>query len=85
MGKGFTQPPHYLSAAQLEREETILNSDLSRGGLEYSDAYLEDNDARFTFQFVRTAMDHGCCAANYVQALDMRRDSDGWVIQTRDL
>jgi len=84
MGKGLTQPPHYLSAQQLQREEALLNTDLSRGGLEYSDAYLEDNDARFTFQFVRAAMDHGCCAANYVQALDMRRDDGHWTVQARD-
>ena len=85
MGKGVTRTPHYLSAAQLQREEAILNTDLSRGGLEYSDAYLEDNDARFTFQFVRAAMDHGCRAANYVQALDLRRDSGSWVIQAHDV
>jgi glycerol-3-phosphate dehydrogenase len=84
MGKGFTQTPHYLSAQRLQREEALLNTDLSRGGLEYSDAYLEDNDARFTFQFVRAAMDHGCCAANYVQALDMRRDNGHWMVQARD-
>jgi glycerol-3-phosphate dehydrogenase len=85
IGKGFTQTPRYLSAEQLQREEAILNTDSSRGGLEYSEAYLEDNDARFTFQFVRAAIDHGCCAANYVQAIDMRRDSRDWVIQARDL
>lgn len=84
MGKGVTQIPRYLSAQQLQREEALLNTDLSRGGLEYSDAYFEDNDARFTFQFVRAAMDRGCCAANYVQALDMRRDSGHWVVQAHD-
>jgi glycerol-3-phosphate dehydrogenase len=29
-------------------------------------------------------MDHGCCAANYVQALDMRRDNDHWAVQAHD-
>jgi glycerol-3-phosphate dehydrogenase len=85
MGLGVTQTPHYLSVQQVQQEEALLNTDLSRGGLEYSDAYFEGNDARFTFQFVRAAMDRGGCAANYVQALDMRRDNGHWVIQSRDV
>ena len=38
-----------------------------RGGIEYHDAYLKDNDARFVFCFVRSALDAGAVAANYVE------------------
>jgi glycerol-3-phosphate dehydrogenase len=48
-----------------------------RGGIEYSDAYLLDNDARFVFGFVRTALKHGATVANYVEILESSRDSSG--------
>ncbi len=47
------------------------------GGFEYSDAYLHDNDARFVWGFVRSALDHGCAAANYVESLGSRARGRG--------
>lgn len=46
--------------------------------------YLHDNDARFVFQFVRSAMDRGCIAANYVESLGARREGGEWITQARD-
>ena len=42
------------------------------GGLEYSDCYLYDNDARFVFNFIRKSLNYGCIAANYVESLGAR-------------
>ena len=39
------------------------------GGFEYSDASLPDLDARFVWSFVRSAVQHGAIAANYVESL----------------
>ncbi len=54
------------------------------GGFEYSDAYLHDNDSRFVFQFVRSAMDRGCIAANYVESQGARREDGLWITDARD-
>ena len=46
-----------------------------------------DNVTRvvIVFNFVRSAMDHGCAAANYVEAAGFERGDDGtWITQARD-
>jgi glycerol-3-phosphate dehydrogenase len=83
-GNAYTRPPRWLSKATINSEEPIVSTERYYGGVEYSDAYLRDNDARFVFQFVRSAMDRGCIAANYVESLGARREADVWVTQARD-
>ncbi|HBM51564.1 MAG TPA: FAD-dependent oxidoreductase, partial [Deltaproteobacteria bacterium] len=63
-----------------------MNTDKSIGGIEYSDAYLPENDARFVFQFIRGAMDRGGLALNYVESLGGERDADSgfWGVKVRD-
>jgi glycerol-3-phosphate dehydrogenase len=85
IGSCFTQRPRWLSKAQLEREEPVLETAGTDGGFEYSDAFLHDNDARFVWQFVRSALDHGCAAANYVESLGAKWEGDLWRVQARDL
>lgn len=86
IGAFFTKGPRLLSRKTMEREEPIIRLDHSNGGFEYSDAYLHDNDARFTFNFVRSALTWGCVAANYVEILRAERGKDGhWRAQARDL
>lgn len=84
-GRGFTKIPRYLSAARLKRAQPAIDTATCRGGVEYSDAYLQDNDARFVFNFVRGAIDKGCVAANYVVAGKSTRNDDGiWSVQAED-
>jgi glycerol-3-phosphate dehydrogenase len=86
IGSFFTKRPRLLTRADMEREEPILRLDGSDGGFEYSDAYLHDNDARFVWNFVRKALDHGCIATNYVESLGSKRDADGmWITRARDV
>jgi glycerol-3-phosphate dehydrogenase len=85
MGRFFTLAPRYLGRATMSREEPILNLYNVDGGVEYSDAYLHDTDARFVWNFVRRALDYGCVAANYVESLGSSRDAEGnWVTRARD-
>jgi glycerol-3-phosphate dehydrogenase len=83
-GNGFTKPPRFLTKARIQREEPVVGTDKAAGGFEYSDAYLHDNDSRFVFQFVRSAMNRGCIAANYVESLGARREQDLWITRARD-
>ena len=85
MGDGFTRRPRWLSPRRLKREEPVIDTACSSAGLEYSDAYFYDNDARFVFNFVRAAMDNGCVAANYVAALGSYRTGHHWHTHVRDV
>ncbi len=84
-GRGKTRTPRLLSPARIRDLEPVIDAAISNAGVEYSDAFLHDNDARFVFNFVRSAMNRGCAAANYVEATGFTRDDDGgWITQARD-
>lgn len=83
-GNGFTRMPRLLDKHSIEQLEPVVNTDDALGGFEYSDAYLHDNDSRFVFQFVRSAMDRGCIATNYVESLGAARENGIWVTDARD-
>lgn len=86
IGRLFTQAPRLLGRRTMGREEPILNLNNVDGGVEYSDAYLHDTDARFVWNFVRRALDYGCVATNYVESLGSSREADGvWVTRARDV
>jgi glycerol-3-phosphate dehydrogenase len=85
IGSFFTRRPRLLSVRDIAFEEPIVETSDISGGFEYSDAYLHDNDARFVWGFVRAALDHGCVAANYVEALGSTRTEQGWLTRTREV
>ena len=85
IGRFFTQSPDYMTVKTIQKREPKINLDNAAGGFEYSDAYLYDNDARFVFNFVRSSMDYGCVAANYVESLGSVRENDIWVTSARDV
>ncbi len=85
LGRGKTRTPRLLSSRQIKQTEALINTFTSAGGIEYSDAFLHDNDARFVFNFVRNAMNKGCVAANYVKSTAVQHDHDGgWTTQGED-
>jgi glycerol-3-phosphate dehydrogenase len=85
IGDFRTQGPRLLSRADIERDEPVVDPRGGPGGVEYSDAYLVDNDARFVFNFIRAALDHGAIIANYVRSLGAVRGADGvWSTRARD-
>lgn len=84
-GRARTRIPRLLSAEQIKTKEPLVNTENSIGGIEYSDAYLHDNDARFVFNFVQKAMDYGCVAANYIKSVGAAQDADNlWVTEVED-
>jgi glycerol-3-phosphate dehydrogenase len=86
IGNFFTKRPRLLSTKDIEREEPVVRAEGSQGGVEYSDAYLVDNDARFVFNFVRSAINHGAIVANYVESRGATRGADGtWTVNARDV
>ncbi len=85
IGNFKTNAPRPLSTESIENLEPVISVKGVRGGLEYADAYLKDNDARFVFGFIRSAMDLGAVAANYVELIDAERVAGQWHVDLRDL
>ncbi|HKU42981.1 MAG TPA: FAD-dependent oxidoreductase [Polyangiales bacterium] len=84
IGNFFTRAPRLLSRDDIADEEPSVAL-LGPGGVEYSDAFLVDNDTRFVFGFVRNALDHGAIAVNYVRSIGSERGEDGmWQTRVRD-
>ena len=84
IGRFFTEPPRYLSPKNLKARESVIDTSNAAGGFEYSDSYLHDNDARFVFNFIRSSLNYGCIAANYVESLGARREGGLWQISAKD-
>jgi len=85
IGRCNTRPPVYKTARVLEQQEPVVNTEQAAGGLEYSDCYLHDNDARFVFRFIRKALDYGCVATNYVECVASDYQQDSWCCRVRDV
>ena len=80
-----TKPPRLYDAERIALEEPAINTSTLRGGIQYQDAYLVDNDSRFVFSFVRSAIEAGAAAANYVQLVSAERVEDRWIAHLRDV
>ncbi len=77
MGSCFTRAPRYLTRKRIQADESAIRTENASGGFVYSDAYFHDNDARFVFGFIRSALTYGCIAANYVEFVSAKRGKDG--------
>ena len=85
IGNFITRAPRFLSPLQINQEEPLVNTSNSIGGVEYSDAYLYDNDARFVFNFIGSALDNNCKAVNYVESLGSKQNTNGeWLTKLRN-
>ncbi|MEE4203713.1 MAG: FAD-dependent oxidoreductase, partial [Halieaceae bacterium] len=86
MGNGRLRFPRYLNRRRIAAEAPEVAVGDVVGGLEYSDCYLVENDARFVFRFVRQAMDAGALAANYlsVESLHWSDVGSEWQVCLKD-
>jgi glycerol-3-phosphate dehydrogenase len=85
IGSFKTHYPRLLSPKRIAAEEPVIDLEGVRGGVEYYDAYLKDNDSRFVFGFVRSALDVGAAAANYVELVAAEPSGIGWRATLRDV
>jgi len=84
IGRFFTKSPRYLTKNTINVEESVVNTKNAKAGFEYSDCYLYDNDARFVFNFIRSSLNFGCIAANYVESTNAKRENGRWLISAKD-
>jgi glycerol-3-phosphate dehydrogenase len=85
IGQFGTKRPRVLSTEDIEHEEPAIDASTVLGGIEYYDGILIDNDARFVFSFVRSAIEAGAAAANYVELVSAERAGDRWLAHLRDV
>ncbi len=85
IGSFRTHRPRYLTPEKIAAIEPVVNTDGALGGIEYYDAYLPDNDSRFVFSFVRSALDVGATAANYVEVVGAERKDGRWQVTLQDV
>ncbi len=84
IGNFATARPRLLKRATIESTEPVIDTSRAKGGLIYSDAYLPDSDARFTFGFVKGALDRGAMAANYTELTSAELHDNQWTLQLSD-
>ncbi len=85
LGRLATQPPRHRPTETIERLEPAVDTSLVRGGIEYSDYLLVDNDARFVSELALQSTRHGAVIANRVEVMAATHATDGWRIGLRDL
>ncbi len=84
LGLGQTSLPRYHRASKINAIEPIVNTATADAAIEYADGYLKDNDARFVWTFIRSALDLGAAAANYVTVTGARQEpGGGWTVDLR--
>ncbi len=85
LGMAQTRPPRYHRASTINEIEPIVNTVSADAAIEYADGYLKDNDARFVWLFIRSALDLGATVANYVTVTGARQEpGGGWRIDLRE-
>ena len=85
IGNFQTHRPQFLGPEEIKAEEPVVDISNVRGGIEYYDAYLRDNDSRFVWNFVRQAIEAGATSANYVELVDATQHGANWEVSLQDL
>ncbi|MDZ8118269.1 glycerol-3-phosphate dehydrogenase/oxidase [Pontiella agarivorans] len=84
MGGCRTKAPRLLSVSAIRKEAPMVNTESLAGGIEYSDAYFVENDARFTFSFIRRVLRKGGNAINYAELISGQWKNGLWECKVRD-
>ena len=85
IGNFQTHRPQFLGPEEIKAQEPVVDIGPVRGGIEYYDAYLRDNDSRFVWNFVRQSIEAGATAANYVELVDATQHGANWDVALQDL
>lgn len=84
MGRCRTRPPRLLSVSRIRKEAPMVKTAGLAGGIEYSDCFFAENDARFTFSFIRRVLLKGGNAINYLELISAAWNNGFWNCTVRD-
>lgn len=85
LGQFSTRRPRYRPASTIRRLEPSVDTAEVRGGIEYSDYLLADNDARFVSELAFAAIDHGGAVVNRVEMVGAEWSAAGWRVGLQDM
>lgn len=84
-GRFATKPPKFFRPKAIKKVVPVVKADSAKGAIEYSDGYMLENDSRFVWTFVRSALDHGAVALNYAEVVSATYHPDRvWEFGIRD-
>lgn len=83
-GRFKTQRPKIFSNSKIKNINSILNLTSAKGAIQYNDAILLDNDARFVYEFIKSAAKNNAMVLNYAEVQNARRTSTGWQVSIID-
>jgi glycerol-3-phosphate dehydrogenase len=84
LGRFKTKKPRYVSVASINADEPSVSTKNARGGIEYSDYRIMDNDARFVSQFLFDAVAAGATICNYTELKSAERANGTWQVTVED-
>lgn len=83
-GRFKTSAPRIFSNAKIAKLNPALNLASAKGAIQYNDAILLDNDARFVWEFIKSASANGARVLNYVEVISATATASGWDITAKD-
>lgn len=83
-GKFKTDRPKKFNNQAIKELNPKLNLNSVKGAIQYNDAILLDNDARFVYEFVKTASTLGAKVLNYANVIDAKPTLTGWAVTVED-
>jgi glycerol-3-phosphate dehydrogenase len=83
-GSFKTNKPRVFSTQKIRGLNPQLDMDRVKGAIQYNDAILLDNDARFVYEFIKTGAKLGAKVLNYAEVTKATSTTDGWLVNVRD-
>ena len=83
-GSFKTNKPRVFSTQKIRSLNPQLDMDRVKGAIQYNDAILLDNDARFVYEFIKTGAKLGAKVLNYAEVTKATSTTDGWLVNVRD-
>jgi len=83
-GRFKTDRPKQYPNSKISKLNNLINLKSVKGAIQYNDAILLDNDARFVYEFVKTAAQKGAKVLNYFEITNATKTDTGWKITATD-
>lgn len=83
-GRLETQRPRIFSNSGISKINRFIRLSSTKGAIQYSDAILLDNDARFVYEFIKTASTNNAKVLNYFEIIKATPRTNGWDLVALD-
>lgn len=84
LGRFKTKAPEVYTKERAKEHEPLISTADLKGAVQYDDALLLDNDARFVWDFIKSAKKYGAVCLNYVLMQSATQQDNGWSLKLVD-